>query len=73
MFIWDQPQIEAFSKIKEILTHSPVLAYFDPDKPITLQVDASQHGLGAALMQEGKPVAYASKSLTPTETNYAQI
>ena len=49
MFIWDQPQIEAFSKIKEILTHSPVLAYFDPDKPITLQVDASQHGLGAAL------------------------
>lgn len=57
----------------ETLTKSPVLTYFDPKKTTTLQVDASQYGLGAALMQEGKPVAYASKSLTPTEINYAQI
>lgn len=41
--------------------------------PITLQCDASQGGLGAALLQNGKPVAYASRALTETETNYAQI
>ena len=33
----------------------------------------TKHGLGAVLLQEGKPVAYASKSLSPTEEDYAQI
>ena len=30
-------------------------------------------GVGACLMQDEHPVAYASRALTPTETNYAQI
>jgi hypothetical protein len=38
-----------------------------------LQVDASKNGLGATLLQEGRPIAYASKSLTKSEVNYAQI
>ena len=36
-------------------------------------MDASSTGLGAALIQEGQPIAYASKALTPTQQNYAQI
>ena len=38
-------------------------------------MDASSTGLGAALIQEGQPIAYASKALTVTLTqqNYAQI
>jgi len=60
-------------KAKELILSQPVLTYFDPCKPITLQVDASKHGLGAALLQEGRPVAFASKSLNATEVNYAQI
>ncbi|KAL0149263.1 hypothetical protein M9458_055497 [Cirrhinus mrigala] len=40
---------------------------------LTLQVDASKSGLGAVLLQQDKPVAYASKSLNSTEQNYAQI
>ena len=40
---------------------------------MTVQADASQRGLGACLLQEGKPIAYASKSLTDTETRYANI
>lgn len=36
-------------------------------------MDASKHGLGAALLQKGKLVGYASKSLTSTEQEYAQI
>lgn len=39
----------------------------------TLQCDASMHGLGACLMRDGHPVAYASRSLTPTEVQDAQI
>ena len=50
-----------------------MLALFYHRKEVTLQVDASKNGLGAAIMQEGRPVAYASKLLNSTEQNYAQI
>ena len=42
-------------------------------KPVVLQVDASQVGLGATLLQDSKVIAYASKSLTPAETRYTNI
>ncbi|XP_048242016.1 uncharacterized protein K02A2.6-like [Haliotis rufescens] len=68
----DNAQI-AFKKMKNAVTSTDFLAYYDPKKELTLQVHASQNGLGAAVLQEGRPVAYASKSLTQTECNYAQI
>ena len=40
---------------------------------MTIQVDASQVGLGAALLQNGKPIAFASKALTETECRYMNI
>jgi RNase H-like domain found in reverse transcriptase/Integrase zinc binding domain len=40
---------------------------------LCLQTDASKSGLGACLMQDGRPVAYASRSMTPTELAYPQI
>ena len=49
------------------------LCYFDVRKLVTIQVDASGKGLKAALLQEGRPVAFASKALTPTEQRYANI
>ena len=52
---------------------TPVLGYYDPSKPLTLSVDASSKGLGAVLLQDGKPLAYASRALTPTQERYAQI
>ena len=74
-FQWEQQQESSFQCAKDLLTQEPgpVLAYFDETKEVVLQVDASQSGLGAALLQEGKPVAYASKSLTDTEQRWAQI
>ena len=72
-FIWDTPQQTALQKVKDAITSQTVLAFFDPRKEITLEVDASKSGLGAAIFQEGKSVAFASKSLTPTEQNYAHI
>ena len=38
-----------------------------------LQVDSSKSGLGAVLLQDGKPIEYASRALTPAEQNWAQI
>ena len=62
-----------FKKIKDVLRNSPVLAYFNPKLDVTLQVNASKYGLGARLLQEGRPVSYASKTLTQTEIGYAYI
>ena len=40
-------------------------------KPVTIQVNASSNQLGAILIQDDGPVAFASKALTPTEQHYA--
>ena len=52
---------------------SPILAYYDRKSELIIQCDASQFGIGAALMQNGKPLAYASCALTDTESRYAII
>ena len=73
LFTWGPEQAKALTTIKEILSTAPVLSYFDSTVTSTIQADASQHGLGACLLQKGKPIAYASRSLSPAESNYAQI
>ncbi|XP_054726958.1 uncharacterized protein LOC129236772 [Anastrepha obliqua] len=47
--------------------------YFDTNKPVTIQADASDHALGACLVQVNLPVAYASRVLTKTQRKYAQM
>ena len=63
----------AFQQVKEVIISDTTLRYFDPSLPMTIQVDASQVGLGAALLQNGKPIAFASKALTKTEYRYSNI
>ena len=70
---WEPAQQQAFDTLKADISQPPVLRYFDPLKPVTLSVDASKSGLGAACLQDGLPVAYASRALTEAETRYAQI
>ena len=70
---WGEAQEKALDKLKDAVTDTPVLRYYNLNEEVTLQCDASQAGLGAVLMQNGQPVAYASRALTPAETQYAQI
>ena len=70
---WDEPQETAFEQLNEAVSVSPILRYYNLREKVTIQFDASQHGLGAVLLQGEQPVAYASRALTPTEENYAQI
>lgn len=70
---WTATHQRAFEALKERISESTTLTYFDPRKPTVIQVDASQKGVGAALLQDNKPVAFASKALTPTEQRYANI
>ena len=73
VFDWQPAQEEAFIKLKEQCCSQPVLKYFDVKKPVEIQCDASQHGLGAVLIQDGQPIAYSLRSLTDVEGRYAQI
>jgi len=73
-FHWD-PTVHgrAFDKLKAMLSSDLVLRYYDVSKPAVVQCDSSQSGLGAVLLIEGRPVQYASRALTGTEQQYAQI
>ena len=70
---WTAQQTESYETLKKLISNAPVLKYFDPEKQTVLSVDASSKGVGAVLFQENQPVAYASKSLTACQQNYAQI
>ena len=70
---WENEQEKSFQTLKNMCTNAPVLAYFDETKPIVLTVDSSSKGLGAAIVQDGKPIAYASSALSETQQRYSQI
>ena len=70
---WLPEHKAALNKIKSLLSKEPCLRYYDLKEEVTIEADASQFGLGAVLYQQGQPVAWASRTLTKTERNYAQI
>ena len=70
---WGEEQEHAMSEVKRLVTTAPVLAYYNPELDLIIQCDASSTGLGATLLQEDKPLVYASRSLSSTEQGYAQI
>ena len=77
-FQWTCECQEAFERLKRLLCSAPVLAYphFGSDQSFILETDASYSGLGAVLAQTGDdgcvhPIAYASRSLSSHERNYA--
>ena len=74
---WGPIQQRAFDLVKIELSKTPVLALYDPNRETTVSADASSYGLGAVLRQRTngtlRPVAYASRAMTPTEQRYSQI
>ena len=73
-FKWDDEQQQAYLKMKELMTTTPVLAYPASDGKFILDCDASGVTIAAVLSQiqegEEKPVSYASVSLTPEQRKY---
>jgi hypothetical protein len=67
---WSENCQAAFDKVKQLLTEAPVLKLPEPDKPFEVICDASIMGVGAVLTQEGRPVAYESRKLSPAEVRY---
>jgi transposase InsO family protein len=67
---WKRECQTAFDNIKRALTEAPCLAFPDFTKPFEVHTDASLAGLGAVLYQDGRPIAFESRRLTPAEMNY---
>ena len=63
--------------VKGELSKKPVFALYDTNRETTVSTDTSSYGLGAVLRQRTngtlRPVAYASRAMTPTEQRYSQI
>uniref|UniRef100_A0AAV2L2F4 Gypsy retrotransposon integrase-like protein 1 n=1 Tax=Knipowitschia caucasica TaxID=637954 RepID=A0AAV2L2F4_KNICA len=75
---WSKVEQSAFDKCKEMLTGDKVLVHYDPSLPLSLACDASAYGIGAVIQHtthdgQERPVAYASRTLSPAEKNYSQI
>ena len=75
---WSADCQKAFEQAKNQLASAPVLAHYDVTQKLKLAADASAYGLGAVISHvyndgSEKPIAYASRTLSSAETNYAQI
>ena len=74
-FNWGEEQASSFNALKEALTSAPVLAHPKYDLPMEIFPDACGYGIGGILAQRieetERPVAYASRLLTKSETNYS--
>jgi len=57
VFDWNPAHQQALNAIENAMNAEVTLAYYDPTKEVTLQVDASSTGPGAVLLQDKKPIA----------------
>lgn len=73
-FEWKDTQQEAFDQIKNCLINRPLLHFPDSNRQFIIQVDASDYGIGAVLMQNvdqsDKPIAYMSQKLNQQQRNW---
>ncbi|KAI8116310.1 Transposon Tf2-6 polyprotein [Lucilia cuprina] len=72
-FYWDTVHQQSFDHLKQMISKPPVLKLYDVNKDVKLQVDSSSYAMGAVLLQDDQPVAYASKSLTESQSRYSQL
>lgn len=64
-FKWNSEAENAFENLKKAMTTTPMLTLRDYTQEFVVETDASHGGIGAVLMQQGKPIAFFSKVLAP--------
>lgn len=75
---WTAECQHSYEACKQGLTSEALLVHYDLNRSLKLACDASSYGLGAVIshvMDDGqeRPIAYASRTLSSSEKNYAQI
>jgi hypothetical protein len=69
-FEWHSSHQQAFDTIKKVIGTEVLLCYPDFNKPFHLYTDASDHQLGAVIMQDKKPIAFYSRKLNTDQKRY---
>ena len=69
-FDWGPDQTLGLAKLKKHFATNKPLAMHDPKQQTELQTDVSDKTIRAMVFQQGKPLDYYLRKLTPTETNY---
>lgn len=77
-FDWSPQCQHAFENVKCLISSAPVLAAPRLGEPFQLQVDASNLGAGAVLLQIGTdgidhPVSFFSRKFTSYQLNYSIV
>ena len=72
-FVWTASHTKAFENSNDAILPCATLMYYDDEKPCTIQVDASNIGVGAMLIQEAKVIEYHTQALTSTQEQYSNI
>ena len=72
-FVWTSDMQKELNTIKNDIASAMELIHYDPNKPAIIETDASLKVIGAVLTQDGKPVRFLSKALTPAEVYYTNI
>jgi len=72
---WSPKAELVFKELKNRFTTAPILAHFDPQRPVIVETDTSDFVLGAILSQRDHenrlhPVAFHSRKFSPVEINY---
>ena len=87
-FVWTSVYQHAFDQIKLHVSNDVKLQFYDANKPLYIEVDTPKKGIGVVMLQEDsimkddskfkiptklRPISYASKTLSTTESNYSNI
>ena len=87
-FVWTTVHDKSFQDLKDMVSEDCLIQFYDPQKPLYIECDASKQGTGCVMLQPDdniasntidgipsnlQPVAYASKSLSEAGQNYANI
>ena len=87
-YVWTDVHDRMFQDLKNMVSEDCLIQFYDPHKPLFIECDASKQGIGCMMLQPDdniptsvnngipsnlQPVAYASKSLSKAEQNYAKI
>lgn len=68
--VWGPCHTILYLPMKAMIVADAMSCYPDLNKHFNIYIDASEYQMGAAIIQDGHPIAYWSKKMTDLQHNY---